>query len=160
MKNQSGEKNPFYGKRHTEETKQKMREAAKRRWQIKNGLLPMPTVPEKKPRMPAAPEKKPRGWFWKGRKHTEETRRKMSEANSGKSRVKRGSVHRCRTQEEGYRLLITAVIFSALKDNEASFFDTDTGKYFCDYIGVVPGKLIEEYSLHITQHSRQFAINQ
>ena len=29
----SGEGNPFYGKRHTEETRQKMREAAKRRSQ-------------------------------------------------------------------------------------------------------------------------------
>ena len=27
-----GEKNPFFGKRHTEEARQKIREAAKRRW--------------------------------------------------------------------------------------------------------------------------------
>ena len=32
MKNQQGERNPFYGKRHTEETRQKIREAAKHRW--------------------------------------------------------------------------------------------------------------------------------
>jgi hypothetical protein len=31
MRNQTGENNPFYGMRHTEETRQKMREAAKHR---------------------------------------------------------------------------------------------------------------------------------
>jgi len=90
-----------------------------------------------------------------GKRHTEETRRKMKEAHYGRSR---GREHR--TQEEGYRLLIAAVIRMALKDNAADFFYTDTGKYFCDYIGAVPDKLLEEYNMHIAQHSGQFAINQ
>jgi hypothetical protein len=33
-----GEKNPFFGKRHTEETRRKMREAAKRRWKRGGGI--------------------------------------------------------------------------------------------------------------------------
>jgi len=86
-----------------------------------------------------------------GKRHTAETRRKMSAAHSGRSRVGRGNG--CSNLEEGYRLLIAAVIRSALKDNEASFFYTDTGKYFCDYIGVVPDKLLEKYNMHIAQHS-------
>ena len=90
-----------------------------------------------------------------GKRHTEETRRKMSEAHSGRSR---GREHR--TPEEGYRLLVTAVICRALMDNAVGFFYTDTGKYFCDYIGVVPGQLLEEYNMRIAQHSGQFAINQ
>ena len=32
MRAQKGERNPFYGKRHTEETRCKMSEAARRRW--------------------------------------------------------------------------------------------------------------------------------
>jgi len=130
------------GKRLSDETRRKMSEAAKRRWQIKHGVLPMPTVPEKKAR----------GWAWKGRKHTEETRRKMSAAHSGRVR---GTGHR--NMEEGYRLLITAVICRALKDNAVGFFITDTGKYYCDFVGVDPVKLLEKHNMQITQHSGQFA---
>jgi len=85
MREQYGEKNPFYGKRHTEETRQKMREAHKR----------------------------------------------------GRDII-------CRNPEEGYRLLITAVIGRALKDNAMSFFNTETGKYYCDIIGVNPDTLLEK----------------
>jgi len=88
--------------------------------------------------------------IWKGKQHTEETRRKMSEAHRGYRTV-------YRTPEEGYRLLITAVICSALKDNEVSFFDTDTGKYYCNIVGVDPVKLLEKHNMHITQHSGQLA---
>jgi len=72
-----------------------------------------------------------------GKRHTEETRRKMSEAHRG-----RGTV--CRNPEEGYKLLITAVICRALKDNAISFFDTDTGKYYCDVIGIDTAKLLKK----------------
>jgi len=132
------------GKQHTEETRRKMREAARRRWQIKKGVLPMPAVPEKKVR----------GWHWKGRKHTEESRRKMSAAHSNRGRRKDVPG----TPEEGYRLLITAVIGRALKDNEVGFFNTDTGKYYCDFAGVDPVKLLKKHNMCKTQHSGQFAI--
>jgi hypothetical protein len=127
------------GRRHTEETKQKMREAAMRRRQIKSGVLPMPV----------APEKKVRGWAWKGRKHTAETRRRMSEAHGRRSGGGRGIV--CHTPEEGYRLLIMAVICRAIKDKAVEFFYTDTGKNYCDLAGVDPDKLLEKYNAQRTR---------
>ena len=133
------------GRKHTvptEETRRKMSEAAKRRWQIKHGALPMPPVPVKKAR----------GWAWKGKRLSDETRRKMSAARSGR---RRGTEPR--NMEEGYRLLVAAVISRALKDNVASFFNTDTGKYYCDFIGVDPVKLLENSNMHITQPTGQFA---
>jgi hypothetical protein len=75
-----------------------------------------------------------------GKKHTAETRRKMSEAHRGIGG--RGIV--CRTPEDGCRLLITAVICRALKDNAVNFFHTDTGKYYCGLAGVEPDKLLEK----------------
>ena len=150
----SGEKNPFYGKQHTEATKQKMREAKERRQLIKAGLLPATVVTLKQTTARIATPKV-RGLFWKGRKHSEETRRKMSEAHkrnreAGKQQHARGRGTVCRNPEEGYRLLITAVIVRALKDNAVSFFDTEAGKYYCDAIGVNPNILLKK-SMRITQ---------
>jgi hypothetical protein len=83
-----------------------------------------------------------------GKKHTAETRRKMSEAHRGIGGRGRGIV--CRTPEDGYRLLITAVICRAVKDNAADFFHTDTGKHYCELIGVEPDKLLEKHNMRIT----------
>ena len=130
MHNHHGEKNPFYGKQHTEATKQKMREAKERRRLIKARLLPEPVVI---PKQTAA---------WKGRKHTEETRWKMSEAQKRVDRSRKPS--HVRTYEEGYRLLVTAVVVRALKDNAVSFFDTETGQNYCDFIGVNPDTLLKK----------------
>jgi hypothetical protein len=82
---------------------------------------------------------------WTG---TVETRRKMSETHSRRSGAGRGTV--CRAPEEGYRLLITAVICRALKDKAVDFFNNDTGKNYCVLAGVDPAKLLEKYNAHCT----------
>ena len=63
--NMSGKNNSFYGKKHTEETKRKMRMVAKNR----------PTISED--------TRKKLSKANKGRKHSEESKRKISEVNKG-----------------------------------------------------------------------------
>jgi len=84
--NQRGEKNPFYGKRHTEETRQKMREAQKCRWEQ----------------------------------------------------------HEKKKSDNGYKMLIIAIIRQAVKDGARDFFGTETGKGYCAMVGINPVKLMEE----------------
>jgi hypothetical protein len=74
-----------------------------------------------------------------GKRHTEETRRKMSEA--AKRRKRQGSnvasnIAGC------YRLLIAAIVKQAVKDKAVRFFETETGKDYCAVAGVNPAKLI------------------
>ncbi|MDR2951867.1 MAG: hypothetical protein LBU82_01350 [Treponema sp.] len=78
--------------------------------------------------------------IWKGRKHTVETRHKMSEAHRGIG--ERRII--CHTPEEGYRLLILAVLRQAVKDGAAWFFETERGKGYCAVAGVNPVKLMGE----------------
>lgn len=68
-----------------------------------------------------------------GKQHTEETRRKMSEAAKQRHTNERPG---------GYKLLISAVIEQAAKDKAVWFFETETGKNYCAAIGVNPNQLI------------------
>jgi len=91
MKNHRGGKNPFYGKRHTEETRRKMSEAAKRRWAG--------------------------GW----------------------GRVKKSA--------DGFRLLIAAIVRQAIKDGALDFFETETGRGYCDEIGINHALLLHDIQI-------------
>jgi len=64
-----------------------------------------------------------------GKRHTEETRRKMSDAA------------KCRERGGGYRLLIAAIVHQAVKDGEVWFLESGTGKSYCDILGINPAKL-------------------
>jgi hypothetical protein len=70
-----------------------------------------------------------------GKRHTEETKRKMSEAKKSSKR------DRC-NEADGYRLLAAAVVRQAVKDDAFWFLESETGKSYCDYVGVNPGKII------------------
>jgi len=63
------------------------------------------------------------------KRHTEETRRKMSEAAKGNQVAKRPG---------GYKMLIAAVINQAAKDRAIWFFETPTGMDYCAVVGVDP----------------------
>jgi len=65
----SGQMNPFYGKKHTEETKKEMSYAAKNRTE------------EQKQNLSIAAYKRKKGW-----KHSEETIKKMSETAKKQNR--------------------------------------------------------------------------
>lgn len=71
-----GEKNPFYGKTHTEETKKILEETTKERW--KNQPHP-----------------------WIGKKHSEETKQKLKEKNKGQVPWNKGIP---RTEEEKMKM--------------------------------------------------------
>jgi len=75
--------------------------------------------------------------MFEGLKHNDETRRKMSEA--AKRRWAQG---REKKKENGYRMLIAAVVRQAIKDGAAWFFETDTGKGYCAFVGINPANLI------------------
>jgi len=70
--NQSGQRNSFFGKKHTEETKQKIGASSKGRPSHNKGKV---ASEETRKKMSASQA---------GRKHTEETRKKMSESQKGK----------------------------------------------------------------------------
>jgi hypothetical protein len=74
-----------------------------------------------------------------GRRHTEETKRKMSEARKGRplQRQRRGG-----SIIGGYNLLIAAVVKQAVKDRDASFLESETGKDYCGAAGIDPVKLM------------------
>jgi hypothetical protein len=78
----SDERNPFFGKQHTEEDKRKMSEAARHRWERQRG----------------------------------------------------GSV------AEGCRRLIMAIIQQAIKDGAGWFLETELGRNYCAVAGVDPAK--------------------
>jgi len=42
----------------------------------------------------------------------------------------------------GYRMLITAIVRQAVKDKAVWFFETDTGKGYCAIVGINPVNLI------------------
>jgi hypothetical protein len=68
--------------------------------------------------------------------HTEETRRKMSEAARH-----RWAQRREKKADNGYRMLIAAIVRQAIKDKAAWFFETETGKGYCAVVGLDPAKL-------------------
>jgi hypothetical protein len=70
-----------------------------------------------------------------GRRHTEETRRKMSEAARHRRGRGRGS-----SVTEGCRRLIAAIIQQAIKDKAVWFLETELGKNYCAAIGFNPAK--------------------
>ena len=70
------------------------------------------------------------GFF--GKRHTEETRRKMSEA----AKQRHAAEH-----IGGYKLLIAAVVKQAAKDKAAWFFETATGKGYCAVVGIDPKEI-------------------
>jgi hypothetical protein len=67
------------------------------------------------------------------KKHTDETRRKMSEAAKHKRKAKRLG---------GYNLLIAAIVKHAVKDRDALFLETEKGKVYCAAAGIDPVKLM------------------
>jgi hypothetical protein len=68
-----------------------------------------------------------------GKRHTAETRRRMSEA--AKRRRKRGGgIADC------YRRLIAAIVRRAIKDGAAWFLESGTGKSYCNIAGINPAK--------------------
>ena len=72
-----------------------------------------------------------------GLKHSDETRRKMSEA----------AKHRWaqwleKKADNGYKMLIAAILRQAIKDGAAWFFETERGKGFCAAIGINPVNLM------------------
>jgi len=71
--------------------------------------------------------------MFEGLKHNDETRRKMSEA--AKRKWAQG-------REKGYRMLIAAIVRQAIKDGAAWFFETETGKGYCAFVGINPANLI------------------
>lgn len=85
---QSGEKNPFYGKKHSEETKQKIRES--RQKQV-NDPEYMKNYIEGRKQMWKNPDYRERKIeSLKNMAVTEETRQKMSEAHSGERNINYG----------------------------------------------------------------------
>jgi hypothetical protein len=73
-----------------------------------------------------------------GLKHSGETRRKMSEA------ARRGwAQRREKKADNGYRMLIAAIVRQAIKDKAAWFFETETGKDYCAVTGINPAGLHE-----------------
>jgi hypothetical protein len=71
-----------------------------------------------------------------GKRHTEETRRKMSETARH-----RWSQRREKKADNSYRTLIAAIVRQAIKDKAAWFFETETGKGYCALAGINPAKL-------------------
>jgi hypothetical protein len=71
-----------------------------------------------------------------GKRHTEETRRKMSEAARHRWERDRGSV------AEGCRRLIAAIIQQAVKDKAVWFLETELGQSYCSVAGIDPDKFI------------------
>jgi hypothetical protein len=80
----SGENNPFWGKKHTEETKQKMSKALK-------GKKRRKTSEETKQKMSEA---------LKGKKHTVETKQKISETLKGQIPWNKGKKHTVETKQK------------------------------------------------------------
>jgi hypothetical protein len=69
---------------------------------------------------------------WKGKHHTDETRRKMSEA------AKRRQEKKADTADNCCQKLIAAIVRQAIKDGAAQFLETETGKGYCALVGVNP----------------------
>jgi len=76
---------------------------------------------------------------WKGRKHTAETRRKMSEAAR---RRWAGDKAQVKTAGNGFQMLMAAIVRQAIKDGAAWFFETETGKGYCAIAGINPANSI------------------
>jgi hypothetical protein len=71
-----------------------------------------------------------------GKHHTEETRRKMSEAARH-----RWTQRREKNADNGYRALMKAIVRQAIKDKAAEFFETETGRDYCAVTGINPAGL-------------------
>jgi hypothetical protein len=70
-----------------------------------------------------------------GKRHTEEARQKMSEAAK-----RRQSQGREKKADNGFQMLIAAIVRQAIKDGAAWFFETERGKSYCAAVGVDPVK--------------------
>jgi hypothetical protein len=46
--------------------------------------------------------------------------------------------------DNGYRMLMAAIVHQAVKDGAAWFFETETGKGYCAIAGISPVKLTGE----------------
>ena len=86
---QYGEDNPFYGKRHTDETKSKISAIQKKR--LENPEERMKLSERAKILMQDPDKKRKISEAWKGRKHTEETKKKMSESKKGQNNPNYGN---------------------------------------------------------------------
>lgn len=120
-----GDSNPFYGKQHTEESKQKMSEAAKQRIGEKNSFYRRHHSEETKEKIRQAN---------KGRKHTEEELIKMSENQMGEKNHFYGKKHTEEAKEKIRqarlgKLPYNAVPYTAENNNEKLYFES-TGKIF------------------------------
>lgn len=85
-KDMHGKNNHFYGKHHSEETKNKIRETLQQ------------NNPDKIKKVKVKVKIRRRKQPFSGRKHTEESKRKMSEAQSGKNHPMYGKKHSLETK--------------------------------------------------------------
>lgn len=120
-----GDSNPFYGKTHTEETKQKLSEKAKKRTGEKNAFFGKHHSEETKKKISEAN---------KGRKHTEEERKIMSEKQMGEKNHFYGKHHTEETKEKIRKarlgkLPYNAVPYIAKNDSEELYFES-VGRIF------------------------------
>lgn len=84
-RDRNGEKNPFFGKTHSEETKEKLRQVAKARWSDPDYIENQRIKQTGLKRSPEHVEKVRRSRI--SRKHSEETKEKIRQANKGKKRT-------------------------------------------------------------------------
>jgi hypothetical protein len=70
-----------------------------------------------------------------GLKHSSETRRKMSEAAKHIWAWRRE-----KKADNGYRMLMAAIVRQAIKDKATWFFETETGAGYCAIAGISPVK--------------------
>ena len=120
-----GDSNPFYGKKHTEESKRKMSECAKQRTGDKNSFFGRHHSEETKEKIRQANT---------GRKHTEDELRKMSEKQMGENNHFYGKKHTKEAKEKMRqahlgKLPYNAIPYTAKNENGELHFES-TGKIF------------------------------
>lgn len=120
-----GDSNPFYGKKHTEESKQKMSENHTKLFGEDNHFYGRHHSEETKRKISEAN---------KGRKHSEEELRKMSEKQMGEKNHFYGKTHTEETKEKIRKARLgkvpyNAIPYTAKNDNEELHFES-TGKIF------------------------------
>jgi len=83
------------------------------------------------------------------KKHTDETRRKMSEASKrrwAEKQKKQDDIITC------YRKLATAIAYQAIKDGAAWFFETEMGTGFCAFAGIDHALSARKAMLNSSRH--------
>lgn len=93
----TGENNPFYGKHHTEETKQLMSQIWEERLADSNYIHPAKGrkfKEESKEKFKQTELERYGGYHWKGRKHKEETKQAISESSKNRILINNGIIEK------------------------------------------------------------------